>query len=658
MQTHPIVLGTAGHIDHGKTALVQALTGIDTDRLKVEKERGITTELGFAYLDLEGRRFGVVDVPGHERFVKAMVAGAGGLDLVCLVIAADEGIMPQTREHLDICELLGVRRGVVALTKSDLVDAEWLELMSDEVHSELSSSFLADATIIPVSAKTGAGLDDLRAELVRMTESLPARSPTGALRMPLDRIFTIRGFGTVVTGTILSGEVRTGDAVVIHPRGLTGKVRGLEVHSEPTELARAGMRCAINLSGVARDDLARGDMLSHPDAVTPSHILDTNFRYLRSSKAPLGRRSRVLLHHATAQLSATLVLVDPQRDADTGKKSELLPGEHALVQIRLDATTPIAALPGDHFIVRGFVMQEHYGTTLGGGEILRVQAPKARPAAIETTENMRKIAAASGDKRVALEVSGSAVAAITLAELSRRLDYSQAELADILTRLIETGEVIKAPANASIDDDRVSFCHAETLARLEGQALDHLDKFHTSFPDKAGMSRQELRARLPRAMPTRLFDELMTGLSRREAIDIDRDLVRRHRASASPTEQPLSALERDLATAYRDWGISAPRPKEVASKTGGDAKTTMTALDRLLARKLLVKIKPDYYIEAEALAQLRAKLRAHLDDSGQITPAEWKNLTGASRKYSIPLAEHFDSEKITLRVGDVRKKRG
>ena len=658
MQTHPIVLGTAGHIDHGKTALVQALTGIDTDRLKVEKERGITTELGFAYLDLEGRRFGVVDVPGHERFVKAMVAGAGGLDLVCLVIAADEGIMPQTREHLDICELLGVRRGVVALTKSDLVDEEWLELMRDEVHSGLSESFLADATIIPVSARSGAGLDELRAELVRMTDALPARSATGALRMPLDRIFTIRGFGTVVTGTILSGEVRSGDAVVIHPRGLTGKVRGLEVHGESTELARAGMRCAINLSGLGRDDLARGDMLSHPAAITPSHILDTNFRYLRSSRAPLGRRSRVLLHHGTAQTSATLVLVDPQRDSDSGKNNQLLPGESALVQIRLDATTPIAALPGDRFIVRGFVMQEHYGTTLGGGEILRVQAPKARPSSVETTENLRKIAASSGDKRVALEVSGSAVAAITLTELGRRLDYSRPELADILTRLIESGEVIKAPADANIGDDHVCFCHAEALARLEKLALDHLDTFHASFPDKAGMSRQELRARLPRALPARLFDELITGLARRQAIDSDRDLVRRHHASPSPAQQPLSELERSLAASYRDWGISAPRPKEVAGKTGADAGATSAALDRLLARELLVKIKPDYYIDAEILAELRARLGAHLDASGQITPAEWKNLTGASRKYSIPLAEYFDAQRITLRVGDLRKRRG
>ncbi|HEU5055507.1 MAG TPA: selenocysteine-specific translation elongation factor, partial [Kofleriaceae bacterium] len=408
MQTYPIVIGTAGHIDHGKTALVRALTGIDTDRLKEEKERGITIELGFAHLDLGDRRFGVVDVPGHERFIKSMVAGAGGLDLVCLVIAADEGIMPQTREHLDICQLLGVKRGVVALSKCDLVDADWLALVQEEVRDTLRGSFLDGAAILPVSAKTGAGLDDLRAELVRLCGEIPARSAEGTFRLPLDRVFTIHGFGTVVTGTILGGTIRVGDPVIVHPRGLEAKVRGVEVHGAAEGSARAGMRCALNLSGIGKQDLARGDVIAAPGAVAPSHLIDARFRYLKTSRGPLGRRTRVLVHHTTAQVQATLVLID---------RDQLAPGEEGLVQLHLDLAEPLAALPGDHFIARGFVLQEHYGTTLGGGEVIRVHAPKLRRASEQATLVVQAMARAGSAERVALEVRGAGPAGLTLDEL-------------------------------------------------------------------------------------------------------------------------------------------------------------------------------------------------------------------------------------------------
>lgn len=648
MNTHPIVLGTAGHIDHGKTALVKALTGIDTDRLKVEKERGITTELGFAHLDLDGRRFGLVDVPGHERFIKAMVSGAAGLDLVCLVIAADEGIMPQTREHLDICELLAVRRGVVALTKADLVDDEWLELVTEEVRAGLAGSFLRDASIIPVSARAGTGLDALRAEFVRLTKDLPLRSADGAFRLPLDRVFTIRGFGTVVTGTVLSGTVRLGDTVVVHPRGITGKVRGIEVHGEAAEESLAGMRCALNLSGVTREELRRGDILSLPGAITPSHIIDARFRYLATSKVPLKRRSRVLFHHATAQLMGSLVLVD---------RDELQPGEEGLVQLRLDISEPIAALPGDHFICRGFVIQEHYGTTTGGGEILRVQAPKARRSASESADMLRRMAEAEKDERVALEVKGAAAAGMDIAELGRRLGDSHAELRAALERLVMAGEVICAGGGKAAADDSSVYCHTEPFARLEKQAMEHLTAFHELHPHKEGMSRQELMARLPRAMPPRLYDALLAGLERRGAIQIDADLVRRARAAANAGPR-LSPLEQQIADQFRAWGITPERPNAVPAAVAADAKAVNAALERLLTQKVLVKIKPDLYMDADTLGELRQRLIAHLDSHGQITPAEWKTITGTSRKYSIPLAEYFDGEKLTLRIGDIRKRRG
>ncbi|HLU68401.1 MAG TPA: selenocysteine-specific translation elongation factor [Kofleriaceae bacterium] len=644
MQTYPIVIGTAGHIDHGKTSLVKALTGIDTDRLKVEKERGITTELGFAHLDLDGRRFGVVDVPGHERFIKSMAAGAGGLDLVCLVIAADEGVMPQTREHLDICQLLGVKRGVVALTKADLVEPEWLALVREEVRDYLSGSFLAGASIIPVSARTGEGLDELRGELLRLCQEVPARSAAGTFRLPLDRVFSIRGFGTVVTGTILGGTVRVGDPVVVHPRGLEAKVRGVEVHGEAAGEARAGMRCALNLSGVSRQDLERGDLLAAPGALEPSHLIDAHFRYLRTSRGPLGRRSRVLVHHATTQVMATLVLID---------REQLQPGEEGLVQLHLDIAEPLSALPGDHFIARGFVLQEHYGTTIGGGEVVRVHAPKVRRSSADQSEMLRAMAAADQAQRIALEVKSAGPAGSTPEALVRRLGFSRADLAAGLERLVEAGELVRAGG----DDAGQVYLHAEPLSRLEEQALGHLDAFHRE--QQGDMSREELRARLPRALPARMFDELIAALIRRGAIQAERDVVRRPSARrAAGAAAGDRALDADLAARFRAWAITPPRPKEIPGEIKADPGAVRAALDRLLAGGAIVKVKPDYYIDAGALDLLRRKLVAHLDQHGQITSPEWKDLVGATRKYAIPLAEHFDAEKITLRVGEVRKRRG
>lgn len=646
-----IVIGTAGHIDHGKTALVKALTGIDTDRLAAEKERGITIELGFAHLDLDGRRYGVVDVPGHERFIKSMVAGAGGIDLVCLVIAADEGIMPQTREHLDVCELLGVRRGIVVLTKRDLVDDEWCALMIEEVREALGKSFLRSAPIVPVSARTGAGMGDLRAEIARQAAALPARDTAGAFRLPLDRVFTMRGFGTVVTGTVLGGAVRVGDTAIAHPRAIEAKVRGIEVHGQAREHAHAGLRCALNLSGVAREDLRRGDILSLPDAVTPSHILDARFRYLATSKAPLGRRARVLFHHGTAQLMATLVLVD----ADA-----LAPGQEGLVQIRLDITEPVAALPGDHFIARGFVPQEHYGTTIGGGEIVRVQAPKVRRSASDAAETIRRMAEAAFDQRVALEIRAASFAGIDIAELGRRLGHGHDSLQAALMRLCETADVVAATSARDGVDALAStvYAHAETFAALEKQALDHLDAFHASHPDSAGMSRQELRSRLPASLPLRLYETLLEALSRRVAIQAEADLVRRPQRRSQSSAPVLSPLERAIAEKFRTWALTPERPKDVPAIVHADEKSVRTALDRLLKQGVLVRVKPDLFVDAQAMDSLRRALEAHLDAHGQLTPTEWKTITGTSRKFAIPLAEYFDAQKLTLRVGEIRRRRG
>jgi selenocysteine-specific elongation factor len=629
---HPIVLGTAGHIDHGKTSLVRALTGIDTDRLPVEKARGITTELGFARMDLGERRIAVVDVPGHERFVKSMVAGATGLDLVCLVIAADEGVMPQTREHLDICELLGVRRGLVVLTKRDLVDDEWLQMVTADVRAAVSSTFLRDAPIVPVSTKTGDGLDELRTVIAKTIEELPPRTKTGVFRLPVDRIFTLKGFGTIVTGTILGGEVAIGDELVVIPSNLTARVRGIEVHGGAVDRAIAGHRAALNLGGVAVEDLARGDLLAHPGRVAASHILDVEFRHLTTSPAPLTSRTKVLVHHGTAQVLATLVLVDTP---------SLAPGATALAQLRIDATTPLGALPDDRFIVRGFITTSTHGSTIGGGRIIRVLAPKARKGGADHAKSVAALASARLDQRIALDVRTAAFAGLSLDDLVRRLGVPSQSLTDPLSTLVGAGELLSTG-----EGDHVHYLHAQAVAETESRILAKLAS--------DSVVREELRTQLPAALPIRAFDAIMSGLAKRGAIAIDGDRVRKATAPARSTLDPIATK---LAAQLEAWRLEPPSPKNMPAALGLTEPQIKSALDKLVAAKLAIRIKPDLFMHAGVVSEIRTKLVAFLDANKTIDAQQWKDLTGASRKFTIPLAEYFDAEKLTLRVGDVRRKR-
>ena len=625
--TYPIVLGTAGHIDHGKTSLVHALTGIDTDRLPVEKARGITTELGFAPMDLGGRRIAVVDVPGHERFVKSMVAGATGLDLVCLVIAADEGVMPQTREHLDICDLLGVRRGLIALTKRDLVDDDWLALVTDEVRAAVAGTFLADAPIVPVSTRSGSGMSELRAALGTIVDELPPREPTGVFRLPVDRVFTVKGIGTIVTGTILGGTVATGDELRVIPSGVTARVRGIEVHQQPAPRAVAGLRAAINLGGISVDDLSRGDVVVHPEVVAGSHILDVQIRHLRTAPGPLGPRTKVLVHHATTQVLATLVLVGT---------SSLEPGGTALAQLRVDAETPLAALPGDHFILRGFVTTATHGSTIGGGTVIRVLAPKARRGP-EHAETVAMLAAARKDQRIALHVHGASFAGTTLDALVRLTGSPADSITGSLATLVAGGELLEAGPH---------YLHAEAVAAVEAKIAAKL-----ASPD--GIGREELRTQLPAALPARAFDAIVERLAVRGALVVEADRVRK--AAARPA--PLSPVELKLLAALETARLEPPRPKDLATALAIPAPQADAALAKLLTAKLVTRIKPDLVVHAAVVADLRARLLAFLDAHTTIDAQQWKELTGASRKFTIPLAEYFDAEKVTLRVGELRRKR-
>jgi selenocysteine-specific elongation factor len=637
---YPIVLGTAGHIDHGKTALVRALTGVDTDRLPVEKARGITTELGFAPLDLTdltgplaGRRIAVVDVPGHERFVKSMVAGATGLDIVCLVIAADEGVMPQTREHLEICDLLGVRKGVIALSKRDLVDDEWLALVRAEVLAAVAGTVLEAAPIVACSARTGAGLDELRAAITAAARDLSPRARTAVFRLPIDRVFTVKGFGTIVTGTVLGGSVAVGDEVSVLPRGDTARVRGIEVHGAAVDQAVAGHRAALNLGGLATDQLARGDVLAHPRRVAASHILDVELRYLATAPGPLARRSKVLVHHGTQQVLATLALASVPA---------LAPGETALAQLRLPATSPLAALPGDRFIIRGFVATRAHGTTIGGGRIIRVLAPRARRGA-EHAGALARLATAPLDQRLALDVQAAAFAGLGISDLVHRLGLPAEALAVPLATHAAGGELLVTGAG-----DHAHYLHATAVALVESRIAQAI----AAAPE--GVGREELRTQLPAALPARAYDAILAGLERKAQIAIDGERVRR----AGPGQRrALSSDEAKLAAQFQAWGVEPERPKDVPAAVGLAEAVVRPILERLVATKQLIRIKPDLYMHADVVADVRQRLVAFLDAHKTIDAQQWKELTSASRKFTIPLAEYFDAEKLTLRIGDLRRKR-
>ena len=641
MSSSSVILGTAGHIDHGKTALVKALSGIDTDRLKEERRRGITIELGFAHLRLGDTLLGIVDVPGHERFIKSMVAGAGGIDLVMLVVAADEGVMPQTREHLDICQLLGVQRGLVALTKCDLVDEEWTELVADDLAKTLAGSFLEGAPIVPCSAHTGAGMEQLKKTLSRQAALVRPRDATGLLRLPLDRVFSIKGFGTVVTGTLLSGAVNLGDELSVLPTGVAGKVRGIEVHGEAVERAVAGQRTAVNIGGVDRQEVGRGEVLVRPGSLSPSHMMDAMVDLLPGTANGFSRRTKVLFHLGTRQQEGACVLLDPIK---------LEPGGRALAQLRFE--TPVVALPGDRFILRGFRKQLNYGTTIGGGTVIRVLSRKVRPRDKLPIEGLHAMASADPQQRVALEVQAAGFAGLSLAQLQERIPLVPAALDKTLRRLKELKQLI------TFDRDRGAVIHAEALSALRALAIQITAAFHADSPYEAGISKEELRSRLGRGMDPRLFHTLLSDLSRKGEMVVEQQHCRRPDHQVKVAASALRPLAQRLGTLFQQAALAPPKEAVVVQQTGEDPELVRSALKLLCEEGVLERLGGGLHFDVGALTALQERFTAYLRENETITPAQFKELVGQSRKFTIPLAEYFDARKVTLRIGDIRKLRG
>jgi selenocysteine-specific elongation factor len=629
-----VVVGTAGHIDHGKTSLVKALTGTDTDRLPEEKARGITIDLGFAFLEEpDGLTIEIVDVPGHERFVKNMLAGVGGIDLVMLVIAADEGVMPQTREHLAICSLLRIKAGLVALTKADLVEPDWLELVKDDVSSLLEPTFLAGSPVVPVSVKTGAGLQELRAALAGLARAVPAKSTDQTPRLPIDRVFTVRGFGTVVTGTLTAGVLSVDDRVEVYPRGVVSKVRGLQVHGHAVERASAGQRTAVNLQAVERAAIERGDVVAPPGNLLPSVLADATLELLEDAPRPLKPRDRVRFHLGTQEVMARVLLVD---------RAQLEPGQVSHGRFRLES--PVVALPGDRFVIRSYSPI----ITIGGGTVLDIAPPRFKRKAPALLAHLTLLEQGSPAEVLEEHLKQAGAAGARAADLRARTPFGPERLRELLDELVKAGAIVAV--------DREWYLHREANDHLRAQTLGLLEAFHTENPLRAGISREELRSRAGNAQE-RVFAQLLTSLEAEGIVRTEKDQVRlgSHSIRLNPEQQRVvSGLEADFLRA----GAAPPSPEEALAKLGVKGNEKHELFQLLVAERRLVRAKESLYFHADALATIQDKLVAYLQQRKEIGPGDMKDLLGITRKYAIPLMEYFDSQRVTVRQGERRVLRG
>ncbi|MFN2365682.1 MAG: selenocysteine-specific translation elongation factor [Desulfurivibrionaceae bacterium] len=629
-----IVLGTAGHVDHGKTSLVKALTGIDTDRLKEEKKRGITIELGFAFLDLPcGHRLGIVDVPGHEKFVRNMVAGAAGIDILAFVIAADEGIMPQTREHFEICRLLGVERGIIVITKKDMVEPEWLEMVEEDVRDYFTGSFLEGAPLIPVSSISGEGIDQVKATLDRMVADSDFSEAHGPFRLPVDRIFTIKGFGAVVTGTSMSGRIALGDEVFIYPGGQHGRIRGIQVHADEVREVEAGHRTAINIQGVDKEKIRRGEIVATPGSLKPSYIMDAEFIYLSANEKKFKNRSRVRIHLGTAEIMGRVVLLDD---------NEIKPG--ATVNVQLLFEEPACAWPGDRYVIRSYSPV----ITIGGGRILNGGAVKKKRFRETNGQVFDIYKNGSAEERLLQHLREAGPAGLTGDELAVRMGIFGKKLKKVLDGPISARKVIV------VDSDRQWLLSAEVFGGLQDWLVAAVTRYHQEYPLKPGISREELRSQLVPVKSQKLFQFMINDLVKRERLEQDESMVRipGHKVALAEDSDKLRG---EIETFYREAGLAVPTIKELYARFSTNSPELVREILEVMVREgEMVKVKEDLYFHARSLALLKDNLVKRLGEKGEIDAQGFKELTGLSRKFSIPLLEYFDRSKVTLRIGDKR----
>jgi len=628
-----VIVGTAGHIDHGKSALVRALTGTDPDRLEEEKRRGITIDIGFANLDLNGPagepvRIGFVDVPGHERFVRNMLAGIGGIDLVLLVVAADESIKPQTREHFDICRMLSVQRGITVLTKADLVDPETLEVVTMEVAEFLKGSFLdpANSPIIPVSSKTGAGLDQLKTELARLAAEVPAKDSTAVFRLPIDRVFTMKGFGTVVTGTLITGTVHKEQEVEVHPAGKRLRVRSVQVHGKQANEAIAGQRTALNLPGIETADLARGMILTPPQMFTPVTRLGVQLDLLPSSK-PLRQYARVHLHAFTAETIAQVTLL--------GAK-QLLPGESGFARLKLDR--PVLLFPGDRFIIR----QYSPVITMGGGRVLDAGEPRIRVERQDRLPFLETIASASPREALLERVSRRRILGLTVTDAVAETGWLPARVQELAVELKQSGLL-------AIFGDVLITHH--WLERVRKDFLSMVGSFHDANPLQQGINKEQIRDTM-RLQPE-LFDGVIASLLREKKLESDGERLRLPGRGVVLRDEEAESKEQ-IEHAFAKAGLTVPLLKDVLASLPVDKARAQKIVTLLLRDRILVKLADDLVFHRDALEALRRRVIANKAKTPKLSVPQFKDLFGITRKYAIPLLEYLDRERVTRRVDDER----
>ncbi|MCF6248127.1 MAG: selenocysteine-specific translation elongation factor [Desulfobacula sp.] len=632
-----IILGTAGHIDHGKTSLVKALTGVETDRLKEEKERGITIELGFAALDLpNGQHIGIVDMPGHEKFVKNMVAGSSGIDVVTMVIAADEGVMPQTREHMEICNLMGIEHGIVALTKIDMVDDDLLELALDDINDFIQGTFLEDKPIIPVSSVTNQGLDNFVETLEDICSNIPERKFSSIFRLPVDRVFSMKGFGTIITGTLMSGNINIGDDIMVYPKKIVSKVRGIQVHSEGVATAGAGTRTAINFQGLDKESVKRGDILSTPETLIKSYMADARFHYLKSNAKPARGRTRIRFHSGTSEILGYMVLLDRQ---------ELVPGDDACVQFRLEE--PICCIKDDHYVIRSYSPVK----TIGGGAILNPVSQKHKLFDKAVTQGLEGLLLDDQEQTISFFLSFKGFSGLSFAKLRVMTNITDKKLTAALQKMLAKQLVVQT------DKEKQIYVHGPFMDSFKDKFLKKIKNYHADNPLKEGMPTQELKSKFQYIEDTKFFNLLFKKLARENLIVLDKSIVKLTGFKVA-LQVDQHEVKDKIKSIYQSSGLTPPFFRTICQDIKIDKKNATDVLRMLVDEKSIIKTKDDLYFDAKIIETLKTQLIEFLKEKKSITTPEFKEMVSVSRKFVIPLIEYFDSINLTIRVGDTRQLRG
>ena len=622
-----IIIGTAGHVDHGKTALIKALTGIETDRIKEEKKRGITIELGFAYLDLpDGEKAGIIDVPGHEKFVKNMLAGAGGIDLALLVVAADEGFMPQTREHLGILSLLNISEGIIVVTKKDMVDEDWLEIVCDEIRQEVQGTFLENAQIIPVSSYTGEGIEQLRQAIFTMIDQkTQIKNLDVPFRIPVDRIFSVEGFGTVITGTLIEGTMKVGDPVTVYPSRIESRIRNLQVHSQDVQEAYAGQRVAVNLAGLKKTDLNKGDVIAVPDSMHTTMMIDIHLTVLKDCDREIRTATRLHLYHGARDLLCKIVLLD---------RDSVGAGESCYAQLRLEEE--IAVKTGDRFVLRFYSPVE----TIGGGVILDSNPFKHKRNDATVLESLKLKEGGSDREKISAALRDYSARFETLDFLQIQTGIPKEQFDQQINKLIKDKVAFRVSDNVVI--------HTDYLNRLKDSAVKLLESYHKENPLREGMKKDEFRNKLIKYEDISVVDKITDSLVNRKVLKYVNNCV-----ALADFEVQQDNNQQEIENAFLQGGFSPESPDQIAARFP-KVKNFKQVLESLVNTGKLVRVEEKILLHADYYNKALTLAKEHVDQNGQITLAEMRDLMGASRKFAVAVLEYWDKRGITKKVGDAR----